>query len=238
MITRSVVKEHLALERRSVTEIATALTIVAVMGSTLYNFGFFAPIEWSLVSLLTVQDLLIGAAVAILPMLGAGWAAWWGARMIDSAPSHTARTIAVGLPLLVLSSIGFHIFFQQPTQSTVGHLACGYVGLGALSALANLVIKSRAIPTAWLLLSLLYIPFSVGVADSLASSGPAKAVSQIETDRGVLTGRVVRITSAYVLLAGDTSVTMLPLSKVKEVRRLYVTSPETDFLSGEVVPRG
>lgn len=51
MIDRTMLKEHLALERRSITEIATGLSAVAVVGSTLYNFGFFAPIEWSLISL-------------------------------------------------------------------------------------------------------------------------------------------------------------------------------------------
>jgi hypothetical protein len=51
MIDRTVLKEHLAIERRPITEIATGLSAAAVAGATLYNFGFFAPIEWSLISL-------------------------------------------------------------------------------------------------------------------------------------------------------------------------------------------
>ena len=58
----------LSFERRTLTEIATALSVVAVAGSTLYNLGFFAPIEWSFISVLSVQDLLIGASTALLPM--------------------------------------------------------------------------------------------------------------------------------------------------------------------------
>ena len=65
----------LSFERRTLTEIATALSVVAIAGSTLYNLGFFAPIEWSLISLLTVQDLLVGAGVAAVPMAAAAWIA-------------------------------------------------------------------------------------------------------------------------------------------------------------------
>jgi hypothetical protein len=74
------------------------------------------------------------------------------------------------------------------------------------------------------------------VADSLASSGGGKGTSEIETDRAVLSGRVVRVTSAYILLAGEAAIITVPLSKVKEVRRLYQTSPEADFLGGPEAP--
>jgi hypothetical protein len=44
------------------------LSAVAVAGATLYNLGYFAPIEWSLISLLTVRDLLIGSAIGAIPV--------------------------------------------------------------------------------------------------------------------------------------------------------------------------
>lgn len=230
MINTAKLREFVALERRSLTEIATASSIVAVVGATLYNLGFFAPIEWSLVSLLTVQDLLVGAAVALLPMLGAAWAALIGAKLILSAPRYKVRTLAIAVPLLALSSIGFQVFFVGPLQSTIAHLASGYLAIAALAGLVNLAFNSRHIATAWLGLSLLYIPFSLGVADSLASSSVNKGMSEIESDRGVLAGRVVRITSTYVLLATEGSIVTLPLSKVRGIKRVYVQSPEADFL--------
>lgn len=236
MITRTVIKEHLALERRSITEIATGLSAAAVVGATLYNLGFFAPIEWSLISLLTVQDLLVGAGVAAVPMAAAAWVATMIGRLIRSAPERKWVALAVGLPVLVVGGVGFGSFFSGPLQWTLGHLACGYLILGILAAGANIVLRWRHMAPAWLAFSLIYIPTVVGISDSIAASAPGRPISQIETDRTVLRGSVVRVTSAYLLMAQESTIITLPMSKVREVRRLYVRSPEADFLSGAPSP--
>lgn len=232
MIDRTIIKEHLALERRSITEIATGLSAVAVMGATLYNLGFFAPIEWSLISLLTVQDLLVGAGVAAVPMAAAAWIAMLMGRLIRSAPHRKVRAFLVGLPVLAVSAVGFQTFFSGPLQWTLGHLACGYLMLGVLAAGTNLFVRSRQLPMAWLIFSLVYIPTAVGMSDSLTASGPARPVSEIETDKSVVRGSVVRVTSAWLLIAQDNVIVTMPMNKVREVRRLYVQSPEADFLTG------
>lgn len=234
MIDSTMLREHLALERRSITEIATALSAAAVVGATLYNLGFFAPIEWSLISLLTVQDLLIGAGVAAVPMAAAAWIAMIIGRLIRSAPQSKVVAIAVGLPLLLVGVVGFYAFLSGPLQWTLGHLACGYLILGVLATGANMLMKSRHMPLAWLVFSLIYIPTAVGMADSIAASAPGRPVSQIETDRGAVRGSVVRVTSAYLLIAQDNTIITMPMNKVREVRRLYVQSPEADFLTGNV----
>ena len=236
MIDQTMLKEHLALERRSITEIATGLSAAAVGGATLYNFGFFAPIEWGLISLLTVQDLLVGAGVAAVPMAAAAWIAMMIGRLIRSAPERKIVAIAVGLPVLVLGSVGFYTFFSGPLQWTLGHLACGYLILGVMAAGANMLMKSRHTPLAWLVFSLIYIPTAVGMSDSIAASAPSRPISQIETDRGILRGSVVRMTSAYLLIAQDNTIITTPMSKVREVRRLYVQSPEADFLTVNIGP--
>ena len=156
MIDRTMLKEHLALERRSITEIATGLSAATVVGATLYNLGFFAPIEWSLISLLTVQDLLVGAGVAQVPMAAAAWIAMMMGRLIRSAPKRRVIAITIGLPVFVLAGIGFGTFFSGPLQWTLGHLACGYLMLGVFAAGANMVLSSRHLPVAWLIFSLIY----------------------------------------------------------------------------------
>jgi len=236
VINRTVIKEHLALERRSITEIATGLSAAAVVGATLYNFGFFAPIEWSLISLLTVQDLLVGAGVAAVPMAAAAWIAMLIGRLIRSAPERKLLALAVGLPLLVLGGVGFFMFFSGSWQWTLGHLACGYLILGVMAAGANVLMKSRHLPFTWLVFSLIYIPTAAGISDSIVASGHGRPVSQIETDRGLLSGSVVRVTSAYLLISQGNVIVTMPMSKVREVRRLYVQSPETDFLTGTTGP--
>jgi hypothetical protein len=231
MIDRTVLKEHLALERRSITEIATGLSIAAVAGATLYNLGFFAPIEWSLISLLTVQDLLVGAGIAAVPMAAAVGIAMIIGRLIRWAPERRILAFAIGIPVLVLAGAGFFVFFSGPLQWTLGHLACGYLALGVIAAGINVLMRSRHMPLVWLVFSLIYIPTVVGMSDSITAAAPGRPVSEIETDKGVLRGSVVRVTSAYLLVAKDNTIITMPMSKVREVRRLYVQSPEADFLA-------
>lgn len=231
MINHAVFKDRLDLDRRSFTELATGLSAIAVAGATLYNLGFFAPIEWSLISLLTVQDLLIGTAVAAAPMAVAACVALLVGKLIRLTPSHKGPAMLAGLPTLVVSGFGFVYFFSGPGQSTFGHLACGYLTLGVVAAGANIVFKAQRMQVIWLAFSLLYIPTVLGMSDSAAASKSSRPISEIETDSGVVHGRVVRVTSAYLLIARDNAIITMPMSRVREVRRLYVRSPEADFLN-------
>jgi hypothetical protein len=104
--------------------------------------------------------------------------------------------------------------------------------LGVIAAGANVLMKWQHMPIVWLVFSLIYIPTVVGMSDSIAASAPGRPVSEIETDRGVLRGSVVRVTSAYLVIAQDNTIITMPMSKVREVRRLFVQSPEADFLTG------
>lgn len=74
------------------------------------------------------------------------------------------------------------------------------------------------------------------MSDSIVASAARRPISQIETDRGVLRGHIVRMTSAYLLIAQDNTIITMPMSKVREVRRLYVQSPEADFLTVNIGP--
>jgi hypothetical protein len=235
MISRTVIKEHLALERRTFTELAAGFTAIAVAGATLYNLGFFAPIEWSLISLLTVQDLLIGSAIGAIPMVVSAAVAVVFGRLIILAPSHKATSLALGIPALAVSGFGFFHFYSGPSQSTLGHMAFGYLVLGLIAAGANAVINWRHMANVWLVVSLLYIPTVLGMTDSATATDPARALSEIETDRSVIQGRIVRVTSSYVLIAQDHVIVTMPMNKVREIRWFFVDSPAADFLDGTPV---
>jgi hypothetical protein len=236
MINPAVIKDRLALDRRTFTELATGFTAIAVAGATLYNLGFFAPIEWSLISLLTVQDLLIGSAIGAIPMAISAMLALVCGRLISLAPMHKAAALAIGIPALAANGFGFFHFYSGPGQSTLGHMACGYLALGVIAAGMNAVVNWRHMSSIWLIFSLLYIPTVLGMTDSAAATAPTRAVSEIETDRGVIQGRIVRVTSAYVLIARDNAIITMPMSKVREVRWFFVDSPAADFLDGTPVP--
>jgi hypothetical protein len=238
MINPAVIKDRLALDRRSFTELATGFTAIAVAGATLYNLGFFAPIEWSLISLLTVQDLLIGSAIGTIPMvISAGFALIIG-RLIILAPSHRAATFTLGVPALAVSAFGFFHFYSGPGQSTLGHMACGYIALGVIAAGTNAMANLRYMANVWLIFSLLYIPTVLGMTDSAAATDPARPLSEIETDRGVIPARIVRVTSAYVLIAKGNTIISMPMNKVREIRWFFVDSPAADFLDGTPEPTG
>jgi hypothetical protein len=236
VINPTVLKDRLALDRRSFTELATGFTAIAVAGATLYNLGFFAPIEWSLISLLTVQDLLIGSALGAIPMVISAVLALVFGRLITLAPLHRATTLAIGIPALAITGFGFFHFHSGPGQSTLGHMACGYVALGIITGGVNAFVNWRYMANLWLVFSLLYIPTVLGMTDSAAATDPARPMSEIETDRGVVQGRIVRVTSAYVLIAKDHAIVTMPMNKVREVRWFFVDSPAADFLDGPPVP--
>jgi hypothetical protein len=223
-------REHLALEKRTVPEIVTAVSVTALTGATFYNLGFFAPIEWSLISLLTVQDLIIAATISLLPMSLAAVLTLIS-RLVRWAPANPKRVAMFGLPLIVVTGLGLVVFLEGPLPSMPGFLVCAYFFLGGLVAAANVLIRHALLPVLWLGFSLIYIPLATGTAESLASmSDRTSAVSEVQTDQGVLPGTVLRITSGYLLLFDGASVTTTPLSKVRSVKRLYRVSPEADFL--------
>lgn len=221
----------LSFERRTLTEIVTALSVVAVAGSTLYNLGFFAPIEWSLIAVLSVQDLLIGASTALLPMGIAMWLAGMLARFIGRGAHKPGQTFLISLALLAISAGAACYFLYGPQPWTTAHLAFAYLALGAIVAMINIRMKVRFAVEAWLAFSLLYIPFCVGVGDSLGTMRSRVTTATILTDRANITGRILRVTSAYVLVFDGKSISVLPLSKVQRIDRRFASSPESDYLA-------
>ena len=231
MIQIAVLRDQLSLDRRSLTEIATALSVAAMLGATLYNLGFFAPVEWSLISVLTVQDLLIGASIALLPMSVGAWLALLIARFIANAPQRQMRTLGISIVMVAFGLTGSFYFYQGPHQSTGGHLAFAYLALAGLAAIANLILTSRTAGRVWLAFSLIYVPFCFGAADSLRKiSNGSLATTEIETDRGLVRGRILRMTSGFAILFDGKAIEVLPLNKVRSMRRLYSASPEIDYL--------
>lgn len=231
--TATVSKLHglLAFERRSLTEIATALSIAAIAGSTLYNLGFFAPVEWSLISLLNVQDLLAGASMALLPMSFAMWAAGLFAGFIGRAAQRPARTLAIAAPLLFGSGLAAWYFMYGQAPSMIAHLAFAYLATGAGAAILNSRMSWRLAAEAWLVFSLAYVPFSLGIGDSLSTLSAGTPNTEIVTDQGRFTGRILRTTSGYAMLFDGTAISIMPLSKISTIRRSFASTPEREYLA-------
>ncbi|MER9643239.1 hypothetical protein [Mesorhizobium sp. M0239] len=114
-----------------------------------------------------------------------------------------------------------------------GHLAFAYLPLAGLAAIANLIFRMRTVGLVWLAFSLIYVPFSCGAADSLRTiSNMSAATTEVETDKGVISGRILRMTSGFAIIFDGKAIVVLPLNKVRNMRRLYTATPEIDYLEG------
>ena len=232
MIEIAALRQHLSLETRSLTEIASGLTVAAVVGATFYNIGFFTPIEWSLISVLSVQDLLIGSSIALLPMAFAAWLALVFGKFIANAPLQKLRTTLIALPLVVIGLAGGWLFLYGAVHSTIGHLGFSYLLTAGLAAFTNFYFKSRKVAFLWLGFSLVYVPFSVGISESLATiADQSSAQTDIRTSGNVMTGRILRVTSSYAILYDGSAVNVIPLNRIRLMRRVYAKSPELDYLA-------
>ena len=85
----------------------------------------------------------------------------------------------VALPASAVTGFGFFHFYSGPSQSTLGHMACGYLVLGLIAAGANAWINWRHTSNVWLVLSLLYIPAVLGMTDSATATDPSRAMSEM-----------------------------------------------------------
>jgi hypothetical protein len=58
------------------------------------------------------------------------------------------------------------------------------------------------------------------------------ATTEVETDKGVISGRILRMTSGFAIIFDGKAIVVLPLTKIRSMRRLYTDTPEIDYLKG------
>ena len=113
-------------------------------------------------------------------------------RLITLAPSHMTIAFLTGIPARVIIGFGFLYFLSVPGQSTVRHLACGYLTFGLIAAGVNILFNARHMANIWLFFSLFYVLTVLGMSDSATATAAGRPMSDIETDRAVIQGSVVR----------------------------------------------
>ena len=86
-----------------VVEAVTAATATSVAVSAAFNIGYFSTLDVSLVSWMSVQDLVFGAAGAFIPTLVGAQLLTLGARSLEDKPSLRIRVfIGLGVALVVV----------------------------------------------------------------------------------------------------------------------------------------
>jgi hypothetical protein len=138
--------------------------------------------------------------------------------------------------MIVIGTLGAWCCLAGPYHSTIGHLGFSYLLVAGLAAAANLLVQSRKVAVAWLGFSLVYVPFSVGACDSLGTiANSAIETTEVKTESEVIAGRILRMTSGYAILFDGKAMNVIPLNKIRAMRRVYAKSPELDYL-GNMMP--
>ena len=217
-------------------EITAATTLASVAMSALYNFGFFFPIEWSLVSLLSIQDLVLGtlyalfpAALSVVATLGVLSARKSAQRGETEALTGTKKNIHIpwreintfGPFALSLSVAAYAYLFQRPL-----FVYClVMLGLMLITSVMRFVLRHKERIVFWEFLiafSFLYLPVGLGIANVYALTDQSRrAITEITMqDKTVHRGVLFRTTSDYMFLRTAGAVRIVPMNQVSNVLRL------------------
>lgn len=215
--------EKIVTLKREVTaaEAVTLVTGAGLVFSVVYNFGFFSSVHGSFVALLSLQDLIVGAAAAFIPTamlfeFSMRFDRWvrggtGNARLIFSA--IVAGAVVAGS--IVLS------FFWFPQAPYIVAIFLGSVSAGGL--ISDVIYKRHlflyffVFSTAW---SAIYSIGQFGFMSEI--SGYKGPEFEVTTSSNILKGKIIRETSNYTFVFDGTSVTMVPNSTVISIKKAKV----------------
>ena len=203
-----------------VTEGVALATFAATAGAALYNIGAFSPVGLSLVSLLTIEDIFLGAATSFVLLVllalaislvmlisnstsrtfrsAAGWSTTFFLLGIMIYTFWAENILRFAIVLIAFLSLLIFVLVRRWRERKRGHLlvmACAYLAAGA---------------------------FGSGVAISegvLGSIGNASNTIVSLSDGSVISGKLFRATSSYLFLVNDKDLSVVPLSEVRSFNR-------------------
>jgi hypothetical protein len=201
------------------TETLAGLTFTATLAATLYNIGFFTLVGTGMVSLLTVQDLFLGAAafVVIALLMGICIALAILASETKGALGYLAAASVAALPVaLVVGGFNSNSFAKYAFVLAVVLVSVLYVTLTRW-------IKQRNWRSMFYLLSLSSIgSFSMGVATAqgVIEVAPTNPIVVTFLAGGApVSGGLFRVTSSYIFLVVGKDVEAISLTNVRSFTR-------------------
>jgi hypothetical protein len=204
---------------------AEAITVVsggALVFSVIYNFGFFSAVHTSFTALLSVQDLVIGAATAFIPTALLMEAAFRFNRWVSGGEGMRRLYFSIFLFAVIFGG-GFAVAFVFNVKEATSFLTVMSVSIFAVGIIADILAKRPiglyifAFSAVW---NVIYTSGQVAFQLSIYSYKSPKF--EVVADGKVLLGDILRETSNYTFVYDGTSVTMVPNDKVTSIKKLKV----------------
>jgi hypothetical protein len=202
-------------------EAVAASTAGSAVVSAVYNYGFFSELDGSMISWLTVQDLIVGAAIAFLPT-----ALLVQILLSILKPAVEGSKIAfyVLITIFVLTSIAILTLYlivggKIWTQAFITFALISYL-------VSAIVIKSFDFRSAIGIISLALCSYNAAYSAGrlmyiFSMYGYEEPITEIFTsDNKIYTGKLIRVTSEYSFVFDGNLVTIINNRNVTAVKML------------------
>lgn len=202
-------------------EVLAAGTALSAAGATLYQFGFYSSFGTSFLTLLNVQDLLLGAAIC-LPLALVATAMLLFASSIDNAlrtnnALRNATYISFAAGIAIASAVELSTSGDFQTAPFVFIAFLGIVAL-ILSFFGRLSQYNIFYPLMIIVLTI--FPAALGTSKYFdIKSQRHPKIADVITEKNTLTGLLIATTSGYVFLDDGTATLVIPISEVKMIKR-------------------
>lgn len=199
-------------------EVATVATVISIAEAALFNFGYFQSADWSLISLLSVQDLALGT-VAILPAV-VGFGPMF-MNFIDDSKRHTVKELRFLYATLLVLSIAVYVLLEIFKYNGSVLLSSVLVVFGSICFLLlfRTISDTSYLYPAFGVFAIVVWPLSFGNAFfQIDSSKYPKIVSSIILKDGkTISSTVLKAASQYIFLYDGSQVTAVALSNVSQI---------------------
>ena len=203
----------------SPTEAVAAATAISTVGAMLFQIGLIGPTGASTLSILTLQDILLGAAVC-LPLIFLGAA--MSVLIYVMASRHPVRRGIFLVSIAAICGVATTVLIEVISKDTGPSVGVALLVFFAMSVgvIANMNIE-KTVKVATILVISLCLPFGLGNYYSWIArdeSRPNNAV--VKTKEKEIAGRMLANTTNYILLITDGELVVTPVKDVVEFRRI------------------
>lgn len=202
-------------------EAIAVISSLSLVAATVYNVGFFAPTDVSLVYLLSAQDLLLGTSLAVLPVASALYMAMSAIRAVNLLSSERAPWWILPLIAMVCASLTYWAVLEVKDGNYSLSLNLAYFVLLALAAWGNRRFKWPYFAATIVISSIFYFVAVTGYNAYQSTINPLTAMrsSILLSNYRNIEGTIFRYTSGYIFLQNETF-SILPTSEIVKITNI------------------
>ena len=207
------------LSKPSWAELIAGVTLVSTSAAAVFNFGFFVPIQWSLISLLTVQDLITGASIAV-PALMTAVALLMTTFYLLSLTHGRWRSAAVVIISLLIIALTVIAFLQDHHGKEQYILVAAFWAAITFTKLSQNEFSYKY-SAPWFYSASVFLFFGfLGYIEgqkSITSEFSPDVVIKIEGNENPIAARLIRSSSAYLIIDEGHGIEVLPIDSISSI---------------------